>query len=640
MPEKANLGGYKMKDFNVSKFYTYEGPNYYLNRAAVVFNLTLDPKGKHIDHYKPEVLKKIPILEEKKLDRVADLFAEVVIQVLKMDINLYINYYSVSRDGEDYVIAVEYLDKYVAEDSIDFVSEWFNSINFGDKFDFDKQFLKLQADFDKTLFGGPTLYSLIEAGLKRDIPVHFLFEENQFQWGYGRKQIRGRSTTFHCDGIKDTEFTMYKDMVADFLTLCGFPTPIGTNTYTEEEALSEAKRLGYPVVVKPVAGHKGQGVTTGIESDDEVRKAFNHIMNYCKKKVTNFEGALVQQQIYGTDHRLLTVKGKFVAALERVPAYADGNGKDTIEKLIEIDNATEIRLDNARSPLCKIKIDEDLLDYLKLQKLDLNYIPKDGERVTLRRVANISQGGVSINVTDKIHPKNIEMVENISKFLSMTCLGIDVLAADISKPWDEGDFGIIEINAGPGVFMHLAPAIGESIDVPGEIMDSHFKTSSFSRIPIINGNNISDTFCEKLNDHLKDIDPELELGSLTETGVHFNGKYFFKNESHKENVKIVLRYPRLDFAVFNHTKDDIFDHGTFHVGSDITILDNPHYAHDALKRDLFTDGFLVEINNDKVTVTQNEKELTSYEFKDNVEKDHVLINAVKPLIEAIINKYR
>ncbi|MCK5685565.1 acetate--CoA ligase family protein [bacterium] len=629
-----------MKDFNVSKFYTYEGPNYYLNRAAIVFNMALAPDGKNVDHYKPEVFEKFPVLKDKKNDRVAELFAEAVIQVLKMDINLFINNYAISTDGDDYVIAVEYLDQYIAEDCIDFVSDWFNAMNFGNKFDFDEKFLKLQADFDKTLFGGPTLYSLIEAGLKRDIPVHYLFEENQFQWGYGRKQVRGRSTTFHVDGIKDTEFTMYKDMVADFLMLCGFPTPVGTNTYSEEEALAEAKKLGFPVVVKPVAGHKGQGVTTGIESEIEVRKAFNNILEYSKKEGIKFEGALVQQQIYGTDHRLLSVKGKFVAALERVPAYADGNGKDTIEKLIEIDNATEIRLDNARSPLCKIKIDEDLIDYLKLQNLSLDYIPKEGERITLRRVANISQGGVSINVTDKIHPKNIEMVENISKFLSMTCLGIDVLAADISKPWNEGNFGIIEINAGPGVFMHLAPAIGSSIDVPGEIMNSHFPTSALSRIPIISGNNISDKFCEKLNGHLKNIDPKMELGSLTETGVHFNGNYFHKNESHKQNVKIILRYPRLDLAVFNHTEDDIFDHGTFHIGSDITILENPHYAHDALKRDLFSDGFLVEVRERMVTVTQGEKELNSYEFKNPDEKDDAVLNAVKPLIETIINKYK
>src|ERR1035437_4691107 len=101
---------------------------------------------------------------------------------------------------------------------------------------------------------------MVVAGIKLNIPVFYLFEENEFQWGYGKKQLRGRSTTFHTDGIKDTEFTMFKDMVADFLMLCGFPTPIGKNCYDEEEIVKEALKLGFPVVVKPVAGHKGQGV--------------------------------------------------------------------------------------------------------------------------------------------------------------------------------------------------------------------------------------------------------------------------------------------------------------------------------------------------------------------------------------------
>jgi cyanophycin synthetase len=176
--------------------------------------------------------------------------------------------------------------------------------------------------------------------------------------------------------------------------------------------------------------------------------------------------------------------------------------------LIEKENAKEIRLDNARSPLCKIKIDDNLKDFLALQNKDLTYIPDAGEKITLRRVANISAGGVSINVTSKIHPDNVKLVENIARYFKVKCLGIDVLAQDISKSWREGNFGIIEINAGPGVFMHLAPAYGGSIDVPKHIMLSHFDTQTKGRIPIIAGNFIPQQMMEKivsiLNDEYKD----------------------------------------------------------------------------------------------------------------------------------------
>ncbi len=628
-----------MKDFQVSKFYTYNGPNYYLDTRAIVFNLFLDPGGPMADFYYDAVTDKFPQMKENYPSRVADLFAEVLLNVMKMDINLYINKYSIDFDGEEYEVAVEFLDDAIAEDCVYFVCEWLSSINEGQEIDFNTEFASLQMDFDKTLFGGPTLYSLIEAGLKRGIPVSYLYEENCFQWGYGKKAIRGRSTTLHIDSIRDTEFTMYKDMVKDFLLMCGFPTPQGKNCYTEKDILKETEALGFPVVVKPLAGHKGQGVTTNIESPEEVSKAFKNIEKAAKELGVPFDGAIVEQQIYGTDHRLLSVKGKFAAALQRVPAYVDGNGADNIEKLIAIENDKEVRLDNARSPLTKIKIDEDLKDYLQLQNLSLQSVPKEGERIFLRRVANISAGGVSINVTDKIHPKNIKLVEDISKFFNVVCLGIDVLTEDISKPWNEGNFGIIEINAGPGVFMHLAPAIGGSIDVPGIIMESLFKDSQGSRIPIISGNKISTNFGKLLYEELKKIKSDIEYGFLSDEGIFFNNEFLCKNKLHSKNVQIILRNPKLEFALFNHDKDDILDFGIIHNGSDIAIIEDPHYAEKTLKRDVDKEGFIVNVEDKQIVVYKDDEEKAKFDFDDPEQKDEKLIEALKPVLEHLLSKY-
>jgi cyanophycin synthetase len=626
-----------MKDFETSRFCAYDGPNYYLNRQALVFNLYLDPEGRSADHYRSEVLDVFPQLEDAYPDRIVDLFCKVLIEVQKMDIDLYVQHYDISRDDDEYVIAVEYLDEGIAEEAVHLVSEWFRSMSNNGRLDFRSEFSKLQGEFDKTAFGGPTLYSLIEAGLKRDIPVAYLPDENQFQWGYGRKQLRGRSTTFHVDGIKDTEFTTFKDMCKDFLLSCGFPTPQGRNCYGVEDAVEQAQDLGFPVVVKPVSGHKGQGVVTGIESEDGVRKAFDNIVDAAKDEGGSFDGAIVEQQVYGTDHRLLSVGGQFVAALQRVPAYVDGDGRGTIEELIERENDTIVRLDNARSPLCKIKIDDDLEDFLKLQDLSLRSVPREGERVFLRRVANISAGGVSINVTDSIHPANVKMVNDIAKFFKVTCLGIDVLAEDISKPWTDGDFGIIEINAGPGVFMHLAPAIGDSIDVPGRVMAHHFREPSRARIPIIAGNCLSTAFCASLYQRLRELRPEIELGALTEDGVHFNGEYFFNNPRHSRNVRIVLRNPDLDFAVFNHTKDDIYDYGIVHQGADVVVLNDPGTAEETLARDLLPDGCLVRVEDDTITVTRGDEEVASHPVGEDLDK--ALIGALESLLPELVGKY-
>ncbi|MFH2096799.1 MAG: acetate--CoA ligase family protein, partial [Bacteroidota bacterium] len=469
-----------------------------------------------------------------------------------------------------------------------------------------------------------TIYALIEGAIKRKINIHHLYEENQFQWGYGKKQIRGRSTIFNIDGIKDTEFTTYKDMVGEWLELCGFPTPIGKNCYEEDEIVDEANKIGFPVVVKPVAGHKGQGVTTGIMSEDEVRKAFNNIVKAAEEHGTGFDGALVQQQIYGYDHRILTIGGKFAACLKRVPAFVTGNGRDTIEELIRIENLREIRTDNARSPLARIKIDDDMNDFLALQGKTIKTIPDEGEEVVLRRVANISAGGVSVNVSNEIHPANIEMVENIAKFFNVVAMGIDVLARDISKPWTEGNFGIIEINAGPGVFMHLSPAEGGSVDVPGKIMEHLFgRIPGFDRIPIIAGNNISDYLIQKIYNKLKEYKKDVEFGSIRSNGVYFNNVFFTNNPKHDSNCQILLRNPKLDFAIFNHPSEFIHDYGIWHQGMDIAILDRANFAEYIMKRDLLPGGILIEIiENPQEDGTVFPELIVS---SDNVERSHMTI---------------
>ena len=628
-----------MNEFEIRDLIAYEGSNGYLPGPALAFRLNTRP-GIPLAAVSAGVVKQFPKLAGQAWSAPAEAYVAALGELLKLDLDLCLGPVSIlpAAEGEAWV-AAEYLDEKVARAAVYLAAEWLSALIRGREFDIDRKFRDLQADFDKSLYGGPTLYSLIEAGLKRGIPVHYLYEENQFQWGYGRKQVRGRSTTFHTDSIKDTEFTTYKDMCKDFLQMCGFPTPVGRNCFTEREIEEEAARVGFPVVVKPVAGHKGQGVTTGIQSAAEARKAFRAIVDAAAQAGAKFDGAIVEKQIYGTDHRLLAVKGKFVAALQRIPAYVDGNGTDTIGTLIEKENSTPARIDNARSPLCRIKADDNLLDFLKLQNRTLQSVPKAGERVFLRRVANISAGGVSINVTDRIHPRNVQLVEDIAGFFQLTCLGIDVLAEDIAKPWDEGNFGIIEINAAPGVFMHLAPAIGGSIDVPGRIMESHFPKAGGARIPIVSANKLSAAFCRMLGERLEELHAGIGVGCLTAEGVTFHGRPFYKHPRHDQNVRIILRNPRVDFAVFTHSREEILEAGMFHRGADVVILDAPEGEEKVLSRDLLPGGCLIEVKAKQVIVHRPGQADTVYPVESRKDKDKILLAALAPLLPGLIGKY-
>lgn len=632
------------KNITIKKLYFYSGPNYYLDRASAVFNINFSPLIKEFSLFKMKmaIVSKFPQILDMETADLPELFAQTLIMVQKCDLDLFVNKYDVLIDEEEFSIAVEYLDDYTCEDAIYLVVNWFESIvNPTLQFNFSAKYKALQATFDKSVYGGPTIYSLIEAGMKRGVPVNHLPIESQFQWGYGRKSIRGKSTVLDVDGIKDTEFTQYKDACKEFLLTCGFPTPKGKNCFDEEGLIAECTELGFPVVVKPLAGHKGEGVTTGITTIEELKDAFQVVIKGHQENGTEFQGAIVEQQIYGKDHRLLTLGGKFVAALEREPAFVIGDGKHNIQALIDIENETNPdRSNNSRAPLSKIKIDEDLIKYLTLQTLSLKSVIADGVKVYLRRVANISAGGISTNVTDIIHPKNKKLTEDIASFFRIAIMGIDVLAADISKPWDEGNFGIIEINAGPGIYMHLAPFKGGPVDVPNMIIDHFFPTPEKARIPIIISNKVSLNFCQLLYAKLLEIDPKLRyFGFVVEEGAFINGHFFTNNKRHDKNVEMLLRHIGMDFVVFTHTRDNIHDDGIFHSGADIVILDEPNYAEKRLEREMLKDGYTIDMAADKAELLNSTLSLgiTPLTLEN---KDEMLLQIIEPLLPALLEKYR
>ena len=640
---------YNKSDFFVHKFYTFSGSSYYHSRQAMIFNLYLDPDGPNASFYKQRVLEKFPCLEENYPDKVVNLFAEVCSQVSKMNLNLFIGNYAIDYEEDEYVIALEYLDEKVIKEVVFFASDWFNALNIDDReFDFDGKYKDLQVQFDKTMYGRPTIYAIIENAVKRGIHVQYLWEEKQFQFGYGKKQKRGRSTIFHIDSTIDTEFTLYKDQVSEFLDMMGFPTPKGKNCFDEDEILEEAGRIGFPLVVKPVAGHKRFGITTGITTLDEVKNAFNKIVNRANERGDKFEGAIVQQQIYGQDHRILTVGGKFAACLKRIPPFVTGDGEKSIKELIDTENRKELRADTVRSPLTKINIDKKMVDFLHLQGLTANSVPKKNQKVVLSKIANISAGGISINVTNDIHPETINMVETIASYFKVTCLGIDVLAKDISKSWRDGDFGIIEINSGPGVFMHLSPAEGESIDIPGKIINYHFGTrKGYDRIPIVAGNKISENLTLKIHHYLKEIKNDVYIGSLRESGIYLNDIFVTDNPDHDKNVQIILRNPKIEFAIFNHEKNNFLEYGTLHQGMDIAIIDNADETEAVLARDVVNDGYLVEI----ATIKKDEKSMQhiklmhvgetikEFDLQAGDDKDNVIFSLIQPYLKEILYKY-
>ena len=635
-----------MQNFTVYKFYSYSGPNIYLDRQAMVFNVYLTGDCPLPAFFRTNICTRFPELGKDFPDTTIELFARTLSYVFRMDMNLFIRRYTISKDDEEYVVAIEHIDDTLAKEAVKLVSRWFIAISENDEgFDFEREYHNLQQLFNDTLFGGPTVYSLIEGAIKRKINIHWLEAERQLQWGYGRKQLRGFSTVFHTDSIKDVEFTSFKDRVNEFLETFGFPSPRCLNCFDEDEAVDSAFELGFPLVAKPASSYDGSGITMSIRSEPEVRSAFRHIVNLARDDGYAFSGVILQKQVEGYDHRVITVGGKYIACLKRTPPSVLGDGKQTLAELIYQENNTPGRTDNVRSPLAKIPIDMELISFLKGQGISIDTVAAAGQRIFLRNTASVSLGGVSENVSSTLHPDNVELVERVARFLNICCLGIDVLTDDISVSWKESKLWIIGVNSGPGVFMHQVPAIGKAVDVPGKILEHFFgRKAGYDRIPIIAGNQLSDPLISKIFHLFAEYKPGMEFGSLHHSGVYFNGRFFSRNERHDINCQIILRNPQLDVAVFNHKRDDILDYGLWHQGLDIAVLINPCDAEQILKRDLLPGGLLVEVfqlenMKYKASLYQNAELLKEEILVAESTIDNWIFSAIKPYLRQIFFKY-
>jgi cyanophycin synthetase len=309
------------------------------------------------------------------------------------------------------------------------------------------------------------------------------------------------------------------------------------------------------------------------------------------------DGVIVEQQIAGTDHRLLTVGGRFVAALQRVPAYVVGDGVHTVEDLIALENARPERADTPRSPMGKIEVDGNLLQFLRDQRRSLSDVPAAGEELVLRRVANLSQGGVSVNVTDVIHPLNVKLAEDVARFLDVHVLGIDLLAEDVTRPWSEGSCAIIEINAGPGVFMHLVPAQGESIDVPSIVLQGHFPTPESARVPVLVFNRLDAAVAARLTELCMRCPGVEEVGVARLDGLSFNGEFFSRRPEHITDIRNMMRSPRLDMALIEYDERHLLDEGLYNWGADVVVLYRPTLVErETLTRDLLPGGLVIEVD--------------------------------------------
>lgn len=306
---------------------------------------------------------------------------------------------------------------------------------------------------------GPNTRLIMEEAQQRGINVSILADDHSII----ELEHNGEIALFRGSLIEKTSGTFviiasHKDASYKVLKHYGFNTPETIAVKSEDDAVEKARRMGYPVVIKPSSDHQGIGVTAHITSDQELRAAFQ----YAQKNKTRSKKILLQKHISGRDYRVLVIDYKVFAVAERVPAHVTGDGISTIEKLVAQKN-------KARKDLKDIPLDESAVETLKKQSFTIDSVPEKGSTVYLKSIANIATGGEVIECTDAMPDENRELFESVAKALHGNVVGIDVICEDITQPVNN-QYTIIELNQNPDFYPFLSPTKGKPRNAAPEIL--------------------------------------------------------------------------------------------------------------------------------------------------------------------------
>jgi len=415
---------------------------------------------------------------------------------------------------------------------------------------------------------GPSTGSIIEEAISRGIPWLRLNKYSLCQLGYGVNQKRIQATVSSTTSSIGVEVACDKEDTKHLLEQANIKVAKGDIVRTERGLESAVKYVGYPLVIKPINGNHGRGITVNINCWEEALEAFK-----AAKEISR--SIIVERFITGDDYRLLVINYKLVAAAKRTPAHVVGNGKDSIQTLIDAVNTDPRRGYGHEKVLTMIKVNEMTENILTSKGYTLDTVLSKDEVLHLKDTANLSTGGTATDVTDMVHPENIFMAERISKVIGLDICGIDVMTTDISKPLRETDGAVLEVNAGPGFRMHLAPTEGMPRNVASPVLDMMYPPGTSSRIPIVavTGTNGKTTTTRLIAHMVKMMG--YQVGYTTSDGIYIQNHMLDIGDcTGPISAEFVLKDPTVDFAILETARGGLLRAGLGFHYCDIAIVTN------------------------------------------------------------------
>lgn len=415
---------------------------------------------------------------------------------------------------------------------------------------------------------GPSTLAIVRAAHERSIPVHRLNEGSMVQLGWASRQRRIYTAETDRTSAIAEAIAQDKELTRGLLRAMGVPVPTGRPVNDADDAWKAAEELGVPVVVKPRYGNHGRGVTTNLSTKEQVHKAYA-----AAREESSY--ILVETFAPGEDHRLLVVGDQLAAAAIREPAHVVGDGQSTIRQLVDVVNQDPRRSDGHATVLSFIKLDEIGLTVLGEQGCTPESVPAAGVKVLIRRNGNLSTGGTATDVTDRVHPEVAAMAVDAARVIGLDIAGVDVVATDIGQPLGPQRGAVVEVNAGPGLRMHLEPSAGLPRAVGQNIIDMLFPAGGDGRIPIVAVTGVNGkTTTTRLIAHILRGTGKT-VGMTCTDGTYINERRTEARDcSGPRSAHNVLLHPQVELAVFETARGGILREGLGFDRCQVAVVTN------------------------------------------------------------------
>ena len=466
-----------------------------------------------------------------------------------------------------YQVVVEYSEEAVGRLALEIAQDLCKAAVEDASFDLAQALDRLR-ELDEDVRLGPSTGAIVYAAVARNIPYRRLTEGSMVQFGWGSRQRRIQAAETDRTSAVAEAIAQDKELSKILLHAAGVPVPTGRPVLSAEDAWAAACEIGGAVVVKPQDGNQGKGVAVNLSSREQIEAAYAIAYEVSDE-------VLVERYLPGHDYRLLVIGDKLIAAARRDPPLVIGDGVHSIRQLVEQVNSDPRRGEGHATSLTRIRLDEVALARLTSAGLTPETVPARGRRVVLRNNANLSTGGTATDVTDDVHPEFAAQAIAAAQTIGLDIAGVDVVCDGVLRPLEAQGGGIVEINAAPGLRMHLQPSFGKGRAVGEAIIANMFVAGDDARIPLVAvaGTNGKTTTVRLIASILGQHG--LRVGMTTTDGVYVEGRRIDTGDcSGPKSAKNVLLHPDVDAAVLETARGGVLREGLGFDRCDVAVVTN------------------------------------------------------------------